>query len=56
MASLLKIPLLIGGFKLAEVEPRILDQEIVYNGKPAFYGEQVIQVEDKLKVGSSLYD
>lgn len=53
MASLLKTPLLIGGFKLAEVEPKILDQEIVYNGKPNLYDEQVIQVEDKLKVGSS---
>lgn len=53
MASLLKTPLLIGGFKLAEVEPRILDQEIVYNGVPNLYGDQVIPVTNRLEVGKT---
>ncbi len=53
MASLLKTPLLIGGYKLAEVEPKILDQEIVYSGVPNLYGEQVVEVSDKMVVGQS---
>lgn len=52
MASLLKTPLLIGGFKLAEVEPKILEQEIVYNGQPDLYDDQVIKVNDELKIGN----
>lgn len=53
MASLLKTPLVIGGYKLAEVEPKILDQELVYAGKPNLYSEQIIKVEDELQVGKS---
>ncbi|MFZ2522631.1 MAG: serine hydrolase [Minisyncoccia bacterium] len=53
MASLLKTPVLIGGFKLAEVEPKILDQEIVYTGKPNLYSEQVIKADENLKVGET---
>ncbi len=53
MASLLKTPLLIGGFKLAEVEPKILDQEILYTGVPNLYSEQVIKPEKELTIGVS---
>jgi beta-lactamase class A len=53
MASLLKTPLLIGGFKLAEVEPKILDQELVYNGVPDLYKDQVISVSDRLQIGKT---
>lgn len=52
-ASLLKIPVLVGGFKLAEVEPRILDQEIFYSGEQNFYDDQVIKPVESLKIGSS---
>lgn len=48
MASLLKVPLLIAGFKLAEVEPKILDQEIAYAGSPDRYAEQNFPIEDRL--------
>jgi hypothetical protein len=53
MASLLKTPLIIGGYKLAEVEPKILDQEIKYKGVPNLYDEQVVKSDEKLKLGSS---
>ncbi len=53
MASLLKVPLMIGGFKLAEVEPKILEQEIKYNGTPNSYGEQTIQPSKKLEIGKT---
>lgn len=53
MASLLKTPLLIGGFKLAEVEPKILDQTLIYNGVPDLYEEQIIGVSNRLKKGES---
>jgi len=51
MASLLKLPVLIGGYKLAEVEPRILDQEILYTGTPNLYGEQLIRPAEELIIG-----
>ncbi len=51
MASLLKLPALIGGYKLAEVEPRILDQEILYSGKPNLYDQQNIRPAEALEVG-----
>lgn len=51
MASLLKLPVLIGGYKLAEVEPRILDQEILYTGTPNLYGEQLIRPVEELIIG-----
>lgn len=53
MASLLKTPILIAGFKLAEVEPKILDQVINYDGLPNLYGEQVIKSNDVLVAGNS---
>lgn len=53
MASLLKLPLLIGGYKLAEVEPKILDQEIEYTGKPNLYDEQSIKPKEELKIGAT---
>lgn len=53
MASLLKTPLVIGGFKLAEVEPKVLEQVIPYTGVPNLYGNQVIQSGEMLKVGES---
>lgn len=51
MASLLKAPLLIAGYKLAEVEPKILDQEIIYEGKPNLYDEQSFKLGDQLVIG-----
>lgn len=48
MASLLKTPLLVGGYKLAEVEPKILEQEVVYNGIPNLYAEQVVKVAEPM--------
>ncbi len=51
LASLLKVPLMIGGYKLAEVEPKILDQKILYTGKPNLYDDQIIKPEDRLKSG-----
>lgn len=53
MASLLKTPLLIGGFKLAEVEPKILDQALIYNGVPNLYDDQIIGVPDRLQIGKT---
>lgn len=53
MASLLKTPLVIGGFKLAEVEPKVLDQVIEYNGVPNLYGDQVIKSDEILNTGQS---
>jgi beta-lactamase class A len=53
MASLLKLPVLIGGYKLAEVEPKILDQEIPYTGAPDLYREQYVQPLEMLEVGKS---
>lgn len=53
MASLLKLPVLIGGYKLAEVEPRILDQQITYTGTPNLYSEQYIKPTEVLEKGES---
>lgn len=51
MASLLKLPLSIAGYKLAEVEPKVLDQTFTYSGTPNLYAEQNIPVVNKLQVG-----
>lgn len=51
MASLLKLPVLIGGFKLAEVQPKMLEQTIEYTGSIDEYDEQNYKVGDKLQVG-----
>lgn len=51
MASLLKVPLVIGWYKLAEVEPGVLDKKIVYNGTPDLYKEQNVPPNEKLQVG-----
>lgn len=53
MASLLKTPLVIGGFKLAEVEPKVLEQVITYNGVPNLYDTQVIKADEVLQVGEN---
>lgn len=53
MASLLKLPVLIGGYKLAEVEPRVLDQQIKYTGTPNLYDEQYIKPAQILEAGKS---
>lgn len=53
MASLLKLPVLIGGYKLAEVEPRVLDQQIKYTGAPNLYDEQYIKPTESLEKGKS---
>jgi beta-lactamase class A len=51
MASLLKVPLVIGWYKLAEVEPGVLDKKIIYKGDPDLYNEQNIPPNEKLQVG-----
>ncbi len=48
MASLLKVPLLVAGYKLAEVEPKILDQQIQYTGVPDLYAGQSFRTDDRL--------
>lgn len=53
MASLLKTPLVIGGFKLAEVEPKVLEQTIEYTGTPNLYANQVVKSSEVLNVGQS---
>lgn len=53
LASLLKVPVMVGGFKLAEVEPRVLDQKIFYSGEENFYNDQVIKPVEVLKAGES---
>ncbi len=40
MASLLKLPLIIAGYKLAEIEPGILTHELVFNGEVDEYDIQ----------------
>ena len=53
MASLLKLPLLVGGYKLAEVEPKILEEEVAYTGTPNLYGDQYIKPEEVLEAGKT---
>ena len=53
MASLLKVPVLIAGYKLAEIEPSLLDQQITYTGTPNLYAEQEIKPAQVLTVGQS---
>jgi hypothetical protein len=51
MASLLKLPLVIGAYKLAEVESTILNDKILYTGVPNLYGIQYFMPKEKLEVG-----
>ncbi len=51
MASLLKLPLGIAGYKLAEVEPKVLEQAITYGGTPNLYANQNIPVSDRIVSG-----
>ncbi len=51
MASLLKLPLAIAGYKLAEVEPALLDEKIRFNGPSDFYDLSTIKPEDRLVIG-----
>lgn len=53
MASLLKVPLVVAAYKLAEVEPKILEQDIVYRGVPNLYKEQNFKVSKELEVNKS---
>lgn len=53
MASLLKLPLVIAAYKLAEVEPRVLDQAIKYTGTPNLYDMQSYKPENMLQKGTS---
>ncbi len=53
MASLLKVPLAIAVYKLAEVEPSILDVQLVYTEKNNRYSEQQFQVQDKMIAGNA---
>ncbi len=50
MASLLKVPLVIAGYKLAEVEPKVLDQDFIYKGVPNLYKEQNFKVSQELEL------
>lgn len=52
MASLLKVPLVIGGYKLAEVEPKVLEQALPFTGS-GLYDEQFIQPQERLEQGRS---
>lgn len=51
MASLLKVPLAIAGYKLAEVEPSVLDVPIVFTEKQNLYKMQQFPVLDQMVVG-----
>lgn len=51
MASLLKLPVAIGGFKLAEVEPAILDQEIKYTATSSPDSGLFIKPAEELEPG-----
>ena len=53
MASLLKVPLAIAYYRLAQLTPDLLDQKVVYNGKPDLYALQDIQPPAKLAVGTT---
>jgi len=53
MASLLKVPLAVAYYRLAEVTPDILDQKITYNGDASLYALQDIQPQQKLIAGTT---
>ncbi len=53
MASLLKLPVAVAWYKLAEVEPVLIDREIIYDGKINLYDKQNIKPEKILEVGSN---
>lgn len=50
-ASLLKLPLIIAGYKQAEVNPAILGSEILYNGTVDLDDKQNVKVKDQLVPG-----
>ncbi len=51
-ASLLKVPLAIAYFRLAELTPDLLSQKIVYDGKFDMYDNQNIKPPERLKPGT----
>ena len=51
MASLLKVPLAVAYFRLAEITPDVLSQKVVYSGIPDLYLNQNIQPPEKLIKG-----
>ncbi len=52
MASLLKIPLAITGYKLAEVDPSVLDAQITFTEKQNQYNKQLFPVPNRMVVGN----
>lgn len=52
MASLLKLPLAIAYFKLAEVNPELISKKTNYTGTENLYDIQDIQPQEKLVVGN----
>jgi beta-lactamase class A len=53
MASLLKVPLAVAYYRLAELTPDLLTQKVTYTGKPDLYSLQVVQPPKKLVVGDT---
>lgn len=53
MASLLKLPLAITYYRVAETEQGALDQSIVYSGELNLYEKQTIQPKEKLVEGGT---
>ncbi len=53
MASLLKVPLVVGAYKLAEVEPKILDQSISYGGQFSVDTNAYIKPKETVQKGRS---
>lgn len=51
MASLLKVPLAIAGYKLAEVEPSVLNVPLMFTEKQNLYKLQQFPVPDQMVVG-----
>ena len=51
-ASLLKVPLMITYFKLAQVEPTILNKTITYNGGPDRNAKETIKASSSLEPGN----
>jgi beta-lactamase class A len=53
MASLLKVPLAVAYFKVAEANPEILEKEVKYTGEPNLYASQNIPVKERLTSGET---
>lgn len=53
MASLLKVPLAMAAYKLAEVEPEVLNQKLTFEEKDNLYGQQYFKVSNELQINKS---